>query len=91
MKEVICIARNTFAQVRDGKITPQAEIVIVLNEPTYREVNGQVINERVNETVRFVASPLALLDMAKQFSDIADDIKKEVAAALSSENERNVS
>ncbi len=83
MKEITSYASNTLALLSaDGKLEPQAEIALVLCEPTYRLTSdGQLARERAVETVRFSAAPEVLRKLAARFTKTADETEAEVEAA----------
>ena len=82
MKEITSYASNYLALYNDGKLEPQAEIALVLCEPTYRLTSdGQLARERAVETVRFSASPETLRKLAERFTKTADEAEAELTKA----------
>lgn len=53
MKELTGTARNYyFLNDDDDKLTAQCEIILIVSEPQYRLGAGELIRERVSETMR---------------------------------------
>ena len=84
MKEILSYATNTLAGIgTSGKIEAQAEVILVLTEPTYRLTSdGDMARERTIETVRFVASATALRTFANRLNKSADQIEADLKKAL---------
>lgn len=73
MKEILTVNSNFFASFTEGKkLLPQAEVILVLSEPTcIIDPYGQTIRQRENTHVRFAASPYILRKLAKELEGIA--------------------
>ncbi len=82
MKELASIAYNCLVNLTEGKPTPAAEVALMTTEPTYRLVGNNVEKRRDSYTVRFVASPAQLRDMAHQLEQAADDVESLAAVTI---------
>lgn len=78
MKELLSAASNVFfREGDDGEMKRHHEIVLVLSEPTFKvDAAGQIVRERMTETMRFVASDAALLALAADFLERAKPEEK---------------
>lgn len=84
MKEVHDVAMNVCAAVVEGKLVPQAEVVIIFTEPHYRVEGkeGRTKQERHVGAVRFMMGPKRMRQMAEGLMQAADVVEKDVAAAV---------
>ena len=76
--------RTLIDVIDDGVIKPQVEIGLILGEPNYRMVEGQVVRDRQLETVRFCASPASLRKLAEQMVRMADAAETDLIDAKKS-------
>jgi hypothetical protein len=80
MKELQGTAVNYNVAVQFGAelpaITPMAEVVLILTEPTYRLVGDTVGQERRVISLRFAAGAKALRSLAASVTEYADALDK---------------
>lgn len=85
MREVISCASgsNIIGVVAGGKLAPLVEISLVVCETKFVPgEKGELVRERLVENVNFSASPETLRDLAKQFTETANNSESEMAAVL---------
>lgn len=86
MKELICTASNIAAIIdsENGKLLPQAEVVIITSEAVYRrdEATRDLTRQRHTFEFRFVASPAALRGLATAMLDTAEHTETALSRAL---------
>lgn len=74
MPELSSISSNLLAIYdENGHLIPQAEVILIMTEPTYSIDAGGVVKQREVLTARFAASPAILRQVAKNLLRIADE------------------
>ena len=88
MKQITLTARNLsiFWDEKQEAITPSVECIFVLSEPEYEMTFEGARKIFTAETVRFMASPFGLRDMAKSFMEWADEAETQVKKMTSENN-----
>lgn len=90
MKELLATTCNHMATIgrfrsTDGKLSviPQAELILIVSEPVYGvDSTGALSKSRQAESLRVITTADQLRDLAKQISNIADDIEESFAEAI---------
>jgi hypothetical protein len=84
MKELSGTARN-FAIVKDeGEYHATVELILVVSEPQYRFTVGEMVRERIPETIRFTTNHggvKRLIERLKEIDEEFDTVEREAAAA----------
>lgn len=82
MKEVTLVTANVWARAhvdaeRNVEIRPEAEVCLVVSEPTYNLSNtGDTVKVRASESYRFLASAAGLRHLAEQFLEFAHEAEE---------------
>lgn len=82
MKEILGTTSNHLARHTDAGLEPSVEVILVTSEPRYSvDPAGGMARSRTVESVRFVASPQQLRDLAAQLVEMADGADELMEAA----------
>jgi len=75
MKQIICTARNhRFIVDETGNLVPEIEAVLTLSEKHIEYLGAGLTSIEKTETVRFLMSSLTARNLAKQFTQWADEM-----------------
>ena len=84
MKELSGTARN-FAIVKDeGEYHATVELILIVSEPQYRFSVGEMVRERMPETIRITTNHggvKRLIERLKEIDEEFDTVEREAAAA----------
>jgi len=82
MKELICIGSNNLATfTEEGKLVPQCEIILILDEPAYKVEGDQLVPHREESQTRFTASTRTLRKLAAKLVHLADEAEAQLTGA----------
>lgn len=82
MKEVHDVAMNVCAAVVDGKLLPQAEVIIIFTEPHYRVDGNEMQVHRHTGSMRLMMGPKRMRSLAEGLMKAADEVERDLTAAV---------
>lgn len=84
MKELSGTARNLALVKEDGEYHPVVELIFVVSEPAYKFTVGEMVRERVPDTIRISTNIGGVRRVIESLKDIEKELEKmqtEAAAA----------
>ena len=93
MKFLVGNARNLMLMSNDAEeksLAPRVELVLMLAEPKWDADAGGFVKRRELSSVRIIASPDQLRDLAAALGSMADDADRLAASAVDSRAEKQL-
>lgn len=76
MKELCSLARNLHLVVADSGLVPQAEMILVVSEPSYRLEGTAVVKTRAAETFRVSVCRESLKNLIEYLNGVDDELRQ---------------
>ena len=85
MKELSGTARNYALVKTDDSFSPVVELIFIVSEPAYRFTVGEMVRERVPETIRISTNIGGVRRVIESLKEIEEELKKMQTEAVAAE------